>query len=280
MSRTVTSMTTVTDAFVDVPGGYLHYRQEGSGPDVVLINGGNVDLRMWESTVAWLAELARVTTWDCRDTGLSSAAMAPYDEPDDLAAVMDAAGVRRAMVVGVSNGGRQALAFAHRCPDRVSAACVVSGSFGDFPDPSAAESAAREVMLAHFEERERLLREEGTYAASAFDTDGWCPALTPAHRRRMIGWQVANDRVMLMDSYFGTELDPPVKTRFREIAVPVAVFVGGRDFEGTQLWAERLAAEAPRARLVRVAQADHFPMLSAPRDFERYVRDELERSER
>ena len=40
-------MRTATDGFVDVPGGYLYYQQQGHGPDVVLINGGNVDLRMW-----------------------------------------------------------------------------------------------------------------------------------------------------------------------------------------------------------------------------------------
>jgi non-heme chloroperoxidase len=264
-----------TDGFVEVPGGYLYYRQQGQGPDVVLVNGGNVDLRMWDSTVAWLADIARVTTWDCRDTGLSSASEQPYDEIADIAAVLDAAGVARATLVGVSDGGRKVVAFAHRHPDRVVRACVAGGSFGEFPDPSAQESAARQVMHAHFAAREKRLRSQGSYAASECDADGWCPALSPDDRRRMIGWQVANDRIMYLEDYNGVELDPPIKTRFAELAVPVAVFVGGRDFDGTRLWARRLAAQAPRATLLEVPEADHFGMLSAPEPFERFVRDNL-----
>ena len=268
-------MRTATDGFVDVPGGYLYYQQQGHGPDVVLINGGNVYLRMWDTTVAWLADIARVTTWDCRDTGLSSSSSEPYSEIDDIAAVMDAAGISRATLVGVSNGGRQALAFAHSRPERTVKACVVGGSFGEFPDPTAQETAARQKMLNHFAERESRLRDQGSYAAAAWDADGWCPALAPSDRRRMIGWQVANDRIMYMEHYYGVELDPPVKTRFSEIGVPVAVLVGSRDFEGTQLWARRLADQSAQASLLVASEADHFPMLSAPQRFERFLRDAM-----
>lgn len=65
--------------FVDMPDGYLYREMSGSGRDVVLLNGGTADLRMWDSTVAWLAGIARVTTFDYRDTGLSSAGTRPYD---------------------------------------------------------------------------------------------------------------------------------------------------------------------------------------------------------
>jgi pimeloyl-ACP methyl ester carboxylesterase len=266
-------MTTTSDGFVDLPDGYLYYQQQGQGPDVVLFNAGGVDLRMWDTTVVWLADIARVTTWDYRDTGLSSQASKPYSEIDEVVAVLDATGVSRAMLVGVSDGGRRALAFAHQHPDRVAKVCVVGGSFGEFPHPTEEETAARQKMLAHFGERERLLTSQGTYAAAAADADVWAPAIGPMDRRRMIGWQVANDRVMLMQDYHGVELDPPVKTRFSEIATPIAVFSGGRDFEGTQLWARRLADQAPRASLLEVPEADHFPMFSAPERFERFLRD-------
>ncbi|MCU7726595.1 alpha/beta hydrolase [Actinoplanes sp. KI2] len=268
-------MRTVAEGFAEVPDGYLYYRQHGHGPDVVLLNAGLADVRMWDTTVAWLADIARVTTWDYRDTGLSSWSSRPYREIDDLEAVLDAAGVARATLLGASDGGRQALAFAHRHPGRVVKVCVVGGSFGEFPDPAPRETAARQQMRKVFDEVERHLRNQDILAASTVDVDAWSPAVNAADRRRLIGWHVANSRVLTMPQYHGVELDPPVKTRFAEIDTPIAVFAGGRDFEGTRLWAARLADQAPQASLFVAPDADHFPMFSDPTRFERFVREAI-----
>jgi non-heme chloroperoxidase len=260
-----------TKDYVDVPGGYLYYEQQGEGPDVVLVNGGFADVRMWDSTVEWLASIARVTTWDYRDTGLSAPSYGPYSEIDDLVAVLDAAGVGQAVLVGVSEGGRRALGFAHRHPERVTRVCAVAGSFGEFPDPSAEESAAREVMRRHFAECEAALAAGGIPAVAALDVDAWCPAAPPNDRRMLIGLQIANSRMRLAAEYFGVELDPPIKTRFAELKTPVSILVGEQDFQGTQLWARRLATQAPDADLTVIPTADHMPMYSTPAEFRDYV---------
>lgn len=261
--------------FVDVAGGYLYYEQVGAGPDIVLLNPGLADLRIWETTLSWLAAEARVTTWDYRDSGLSSWSTEPYSEIDDLAAVLDAAGVSQATLVGTSDGARRALGFAHRYPERVARVCAVAGSFGDFPDPTPEETAAREVMLKMFAELEALLAKGDLAAAIDLDVASWTPALSDADRRRRTGWEYANSRVLTMETYHGVELDPPVKTRFAEISTPVSVLVGERDFQGTQLWARRLADQAPDATLRVLPDADHFPMLTAPDEFREFLRDAL-----
>ncbi|MEV0804426.1 alpha/beta hydrolase [Kribbella sp. NPDC050281] len=260
-----------TRNFVEVPDGYLYYEQHGQGQDVVLLNGGLADVRMWDSTVAWLSETARVTTWDYRDNGLSSPSYAAYSEIDDLAAVLDAAGVERAVLIGSSDGARRALGFAHRYPDRVRRVCAVAGSFGEFPDASPAEAAARVVMRAHFTRLEEILAADGIPAAAAYDVGGWCPMVNDADRRLLIGLAIANSRVLTMPVHHGEELDPPIKTRFAELKPPLSVLVGGRDFQGTQLWARRLADEAPNAELEVVQGADHMPMFSAPGEFREFL---------
>ncbi|TDU84225.1 pimeloyl-ACP methyl ester carboxylesterase [Kribbella voronezhensis] len=260
-----------TKDFVDVPGGYLYYEQHGRGPDVVLLGGGLADLRMWDSTVDWLAERARVTTWDYRDTGLSAPAYGPYSEIDDLTAVLDAAGVSQAVLVGVSEGGRRALGFAHRHPERVTHVCAVAPSFGEFPDPSPEEAAAREVMRRHFADCEKVLAADGIPAVAALDVDAWCPAAPQNARRLLIGLQIANARMRLMTEYYGLELDPPIKTRFTELEPPISVLIGHRDFQATQLWAQRLTAQTPNATLTTIPTADHMPMFSTPPEFRDYV---------
>jgi non-heme chloroperoxidase len=261
--------------FVDVPGGYLHYEQHGAGPDVVLLNGGLADTRMWSSTVAWLAGVARVMTWDCRDRGLSSVSSSEYDELGDLAAVLDAAGVSRAILVGVSDGARQALAFAHRYPSRVARVCAVAGSFGEFPSPTPAEAGARVVMRAHFAQQAKILETGDIATAAANDITAWCPAVDLDAHRLLVGLAIANSRIMLMPEDNARELDPPIKHRFAELEVPVSVLVGEHDFQGTQLWAHRLATEAPDTTLTVLPNADHMPMLSAPDAFRAYLLDAL-----
>ena len=91
----------------------------------------------------------------------------------------------------------------------------------------------------------------------------------------MIGLHVANAYLFGLEDYLGSELAPPVKTRLGEIAAPVSVLVGGRDFEATRLWAGRVASQVPDASLTVIPEADHFPMLSAPRQFELFLREAL-----
>lgn len=260
------------ERFVDVPDGYLYSRTCGEGPDVVLLHAGAADLRMWDSTVAWLASLARVTMFDFRDMGLSSRATKPYREVDDIAAVLDAAGVQRAVLVGVSDGARRALAFACAFPDRVARVVAAGATFGEFPDPTPDESAARQEMHGHIARLGRLLADQGLGAYAAADIGTWGAALGPDERRKMVGLQLSNAYWIELPESLGAELDTPVKTRFTELTVPVDVVIGGRDFASTRLWARRLVEQAPNANLIEVPEGDHFPMLSAPADFERILR--------
>jgi pimeloyl-ACP methyl ester carboxylesterase len=115
----------------------IAYQVFGEGPfDLVVTPGSvsDVDL-MWDDTLMAsfyrrLAAFARVVTFDKRDTGLSDrvADIPQLDQRvDDLRAVMDAAGVERAALMGVSEGGPMNVQFAANYPDRTRA-LVLYGS--------------------------------------------------------------------------------------------------------------------------------------------------------
>ena len=75
------------------------------------------------------ATFSRVLFFDKRNTGLSDrTATAPTMEErmDDIRAVMDDAGIERAALVGVSEGGPLALLFAATYPERVEALVLLS----------------------------------------------------------------------------------------------------------------------------------------------------------
>jgi 3-oxoadipate enol-lactonase len=117
----------------------LAYRIDGDGRQTVVLVAGLVDPKeAWVGQVPALAERYRVLTLDNRGVGESSPDAGPYsiaDLADDLAAVVDHAGLDRFHLVGNSMGGMIAQEYAIARPARLlSAAFCVSyahaGAYG------------------------------------------------------------------------------------------------------------------------------------------------------
>ena len=91
-------------------------------PVVVLSNSLGATRGMWDPQVPPLAERYRVVTYDTRGHGESPSPAGPWsldDLVDDLVALLDTVGARRAHVVGLSLGGMTAMRLAAREPGRV-----------------------------------------------------------------------------------------------------------------------------------------------------------------
>jgi pimeloyl-ACP methyl ester carboxylesterase len=106
----------------------FHYRQAGSGPQVVLIHGLTGTLADWQlRVVPLLTSHFSVLTYDLRGHGYSDMPPRGYTSADmaaDLANLMDVLGIDRAHVIGHSFGGTTALHFAALYPERVLALTV------------------------------------------------------------------------------------------------------------------------------------------------------------
>jgi pimeloyl-ACP methyl ester carboxylesterase len=119
---------------------HIAYQVVGSGPtDLVFIPGfvSNVEHGWDDPQLAHfyrrLASFARLILFDKRGTGMSDPVPLRQlptleERMDDVRAVMDAAGSKRAALVGVSEGGPMSLLFAATYPDRTSAIVLV-GTF-------------------------------------------------------------------------------------------------------------------------------------------------------
>lgn len=122
---------------------HIAYQVFGKGPENLVIVPGfisHID-NAWDSPeqARWLnyvARRARVVMFDKRGTGLSDrlGQLPNLDQRmDDARAVMDAAGIERAAVMGVSEGGSLAALFAASHPERCSA-LILYGTFARFSD--------------------------------------------------------------------------------------------------------------------------------------------------
>lgn len=123
--------------YAESGGVHIAYQAVGSGPlDIVLVPGfvSHVE-RAWEdarcrSFLLALAEMGRLIIFDRRGIGLSDRIGAiPTVEAtaQDIAAVMDAAESRKALLIGASEGGPGCVRFAADAPQRL-AGLVLYGS--------------------------------------------------------------------------------------------------------------------------------------------------------
>ena len=122
---------------------HIAYQVFGKGPENLVIIPGFISHveHVWDSPdqARWLnhvARRARVLIFDKRGTGLSDrmGQLPNLDQRmDDTRAVMDAAGIERATVMGVSEGGSLAALFAATYPERCSS-LILYGAFPRFSD--------------------------------------------------------------------------------------------------------------------------------------------------
>jgi 3-oxoadipate enol-lactonase len=109
--------------FVDRGNARVHWRESGSGSPLLLIMGAVYSSELWYPALPALSERYRVITFDNRGTGRSTASRRAgiSDMANDALAVLDAAGVDRAHVYGISLGGVVAQQLAIEVPQRVTA---------------------------------------------------------------------------------------------------------------------------------------------------------------
>ncbi|MGH9196329.1 MAG: alpha/beta fold hydrolase, partial [Acidimicrobiia bacterium] len=106
-------MTNIEPRFVQV-GDSIAYREAGQGAALVLLHGFLCDSRCWRRQVDGLSDQFRVVAWDAPGAGLSADPPETFTTAEyagRLAGFLDALGIERAHVVGLSWGGILAQEF-------------------------------------------------------------------------------------------------------------------------------------------------------------------------
>jgi len=118
-------------------GHNIHYESYGEAqrgqPTLVLVHGWASSTWTWHRQLPGLLELGRVLVVDLPGHGKSAEIDADEEYTLDLfadavAAVLDDAGVERAVIVGHSNGTPVAVRFYHSYPERTAALVAVDGA--------------------------------------------------------------------------------------------------------------------------------------------------------
>jgi 3-oxoadipate enol-lactonase len=248
----------------------IAYETRGAGEPLLLMHGLGYGRWGWEPLLEPLADDFRVLFYDNRGIGESDVPPGPYTArqlAEDAVAVLDAAGVERADVVGTSLGGMAAQELALGFPDRVDRlvlACTTPGGLSAHPMPQqtvdlmlTAPTLAPEVALRRFVENalapgapeELVERIYGLRLANPFDPKGW-----QAQAAAGVGFDALD--------------------RISEIHAPTLVVTGTEDVVVDPRNSELLVARIPDSRLERV-QGGHLFFWEDPARFVTLVKEFL-----
>ncbi len=231
----------------------------GSGAPLVLLHAFPLDRRMWWATASALAARRRVICPDLRGFGESPLG-APYsiaDLADDVARLMDALGLSRATVGGLSMGGYVALAFAGRHGARLEG-LILADTRAAADSPEARRGRDEAIALVEATGVDAYLERLIPRLLSPGASDALRAEVQTLGRQSpdavLAGLVAMRDR-------------PDRRGELPLIACPTLVIVGAEDALTPPAEAAAMAAAIPGARLVELPGAGHLSCLEAPGAF-------------
>lgn len=125
--------TNQSSRYIDVNGLTIHYRDEGSGPPLVLLHGVGSSLHTWDAWVKQLKGKYRIIRMDLPGFGLTGPDTAPNQETAEymvgmLDSFVQKLGINRFFLAGNSLGGYYAWNYAAVHPEKLYKVALVSAS--------------------------------------------------------------------------------------------------------------------------------------------------------
>jgi esterase len=271
-----------TDRTVTMRGQRFHYVEWGTSadPPIVALHGITGHARTWDDEAGLLAATRRVLVLDQRGHGDSDPAPdGDYSDEallGDLVAFVEALGLRRCSLLGLSLGGRVAINFAGRHPARVERLVVVDIG----PEIAPAGRARVGALMADAPERFETVQ----------DAIAHLRANNPRYTDAMLHHRARHAVRPLPDGGFTWKYDRALREAIRQgrmrvpadlwpqwraIACPTLLVRGAESDVLSETTAKRMIDALPAARLVVVPGAGHTVPGDQPAAFQSLLRQFL-----
>ena len=240
--------------YAESDGVKIYWEEHGSGPPLLLIMGLGYTLDMWNRALPALAERYRTIVFDNRGVGRSDVPPGPYSiraMAADASSVMDAAGIDKAHVFGVSMGGMIAQEFALQYPERVRSLVLGCTACGG-PKAVAAAPGVFQTLMA----RATMTPEEAIRAMIPFIYD----EATPRERIEE-DLEIRRRTLASVEGYTGQVqaiIGWQSYNRLSQITAPTLVIHGESDKLVPPENGRLIAETIPGAELVMLPKASHI----------------------
>lgn len=242
----------MTEQFtVSVPGGEIAGEQrDAPGEPLVLIHGMGGSRASWDRLVAALPAHLPLLRYDLRGFGQSTGEDGvAFSHADDLLALLDARGIERATLVGLSLGGGVALNFALSHPERLARLVLVSPAMVGWEWSDAWKALWRGVASAARSGHMELARERWAAHPMFAKLDAAATAEFRAELATYPGRQWLRD---------DQRPELPDVDRLHTLAMPTLLLSGASDVPDMRLIADVIAAAAPGVTRIDYTGAGHM----------------------
>jgi pimeloyl-ACP methyl ester carboxylesterase len=276
------------EGLVDRDGIKVGYAVWGTGPTTLVFAPAwlPVDSRLWKAQVPYLSRSFRVITVEPRGNGRSDrprdpAAYADVDQADDLVAAMDAAGVDRAIVIGLSLGVWRSLLAVARHPHRFAGMIAMSSTIPHLldPDEPAPPNDSFDTVREEYQGWEKYNRHFWRSYYPEFLQFFFGTVISETHSTKQIedcvGWGCRTDGEILgvaQDGSIFVKDKRAVEELIASITCPVLVIHGDKDVCQPYAAGARLA-ELTGGQLITLEGGGHVLNSRHPVAVNRWIRD-------
>jgi pimeloyl-ACP methyl ester carboxylesterase len=247
--------------YTENDGVKIYWEEHGTGDPLLLIMGLGSCLEMWHRTLPVVTPHYRTIVFDNRGVGRSDVPAGPYSIPtmaSDAVAVMDAAGIEKARVYGISMGGIIAQELALGYPERVRSlilGCTTHGGPMSIP----ADKKVLDVLMT----RGSMTVEEAIEAMLPFVYDAGT-----AREELEIDIDLRRRYAPTPEGYYAQLqgiLDYESRSRLSQITAPTLVIHGETDQLIPAANGRMIASLIPGAKLVMIPNASHIFTTDQPK---------------
>jgi 3-oxoadipate enol-lactonase len=237
---------------------------------LLLIHGFPLDRTLWAAQTQGVGDVGRVITPDLRgfgESGLPNSTVTIDIYAEDICTLLDALGIQKAIIGGLSMGGYITLAFYRKYPQRVYGLILANTKAGaDSPEGKKGrdESAA-------------LVREKGTGEIAARVLTKMLTPKTIAERPNVAeavrGMMARQPILGVVGALMAMRDRPDYSPILPKISVPTLIITSSEDTMIPAKESEIMRDAIPGARLITIPNAAHLSNFEQPEAFNRTVRE-------
>jgi len=253
----------------------IYYKQEGEGPDVVLIGGLSADHNVWKSSLRLFKNHFRVTTFDSRGAGQTTTSEGPYTSTlmaQDTLALMEKLNIPKAHIVGHSMGGCIAQQIAIHHPEKCDKLVLTCSR--EKPNALANMVLSMKEKLETAGVDKQLLAE---YVMPFLFSESFLQNETQI--KGFVQWTLQNPYPQTALGYanqLAAVRTHDVSQEISKIRAKTLVIAGEEDCLMPAKNAKEVAAQIPNAQFVCMPGCAHMPHVEKSREFAELVLDFLQ----